>query len=59
MSPFLALKGDIDKLRNEKEQQLYNGEQYRKELSIYKTDTKNAAKRLRATTFAIAKLEER
>ena len=58
MSPFLALEGDIDKLRNEKEQQLY-GEQYKKELSIYKTDTKNAAKRLRGTSFAIAKLEER
>ena len=26
---------------------------------IYKTNTKNEAKRLRETTFAIAKLEER
>ena len=27
--------------------------------SMYKTDTKNEAKRSRATTFAVAKLEER
>jgi hypothetical protein len=54
LSPFLALKGDSEKIIVT----IWEAIQKRSYEPIYKTDTKIEAKRLRATTFAIAKLEE-
>ena len=62
-SLFLALKGDSEKITVAvaivgRAITIWEAIQKRSHEPIYKTYTKIEAKRLRATTFAIAKLEE-